>query len=212
MKTNHLTLLFILFTLLVYSQGTLAKINQNQVPAQLLDQPDLKVGPDKYESKIVLAQLKSVDSAQVQDKSYLHYDIFKGKARPVGEKKIVVDPVNHTWHAYAANGKLLRSGIATAGGRWCSDIGRGCKTKSGTFRIASLGSASCVSSKYPVERGGGAPMPYCMFFNGHQGLHGSYNVVRGNVSHGCVRLKVADAKWIRFNFATIGTKVIVKPY
>jgi len=55
-------------------------------------------------------------------------------------------------------------------------------------------------------------MPYCMFFNGKQGLHGSNQVVRGNVSHGCVRLHVGDAKWIRFNFATIGTKVIVKPY
>jgi lipoprotein-anchoring transpeptidase ErfK/SrfK len=59
---------------------------------------------------------------------------------------------------------------------------------------------------------GGAPMPYCMFFNGSQGLHGSYEVVDGNASHGCVRMTVSDAEWVRFNFATIGTKVVVRPY
>lgn len=55
-------------------------------------------------------------------------------------------------------------------------------------------------------------MPYCMFFNGRQGLHGSYEVVKGNISHGCVRVHVEDAKWIRFNFAGYGTRVIVRPY
>jgi hypothetical protein len=211
MKTNNLRLLFVLFVSLVLSQTVFSKINTSQLPDQLFDSLDPQV-PKKYDSKIMLAQIESFQFAKIEDKSYqLLRDIFNRKIPP-GEKKIVVDPVNHTWHAYAANGKLVRSGIATAGGRWCSDIGRSCKTKSGTFRINSLGSASCVSSKYPIERGGGAPMPYCMFFNGSQGLHGSYNVVRGNVSHGCVRLKVSDAKWLRFNFVTMGTKVIVKPY
>jgi lipoprotein-anchoring transpeptidase ErfK/SrfK len=136
-----------------------------------------------------------------------------------GEKVIVVDPNSHTWSAYSADGELLRSGMATAGNRWCRDIGRPCKTKAGVFRIYSLGSRGCKSSKFPVGRGG-APMPYCMFFNGGQALHGSYEVVPRNVSHGCVRLHVEDAAWIRFNFAEHpnasnnyrGTKVIVRPY
>lgn len=140
----------------------------------------------------------------------LTFKTIQKKAHPQ-ERMIVVDPRRHTWKAYSASGKVLRSGMATAGSRWCSDIGRPCRTKSGTFRIHSLGSASCKSSKYPVGRGG-APMPYCMFFNGGQGLHGSYQVVAGNVSHGCVRLHVHDARWIRYNFAGIGTKVIIKPY
>lgn len=127
------------------------------------------------------------------------------------EKVIIVDPRKHTWKAFSADGKLLRSGMATAGSHWCSDIGRPCRTRVGTFRIHTLGGANCKSSKFPVGRGG-APMPYCMFFNGGQGLHGSHEVVYGNISHGCVRLHVNDARWIRFNFATIGTKVIVKPY
>ncbi len=128
-----------------------------------------------------------------------------------GQKTIIVDPNVHAWGAYDASGNLVRGGLATAGGDWCADIHRRCHTRSGTFHIQSLGAASCKSSIYPLPRGG-APMPYCMFFNGNQGLHGSYNVVDGNASHGCVRLHVNDAEWIRFNFANIGTRVVVKPY
>lgn len=128
-----------------------------------------------------------------------------------GEKTIVVDPRVHVWGAYGADGGLQRAGLATAGGDWCPDIGRPCHTRIGYFRINSLGSPECKSSKYPLPRGG-APMPYCMFFNGNQGLHGSYEVVEDNVSHGCVRLQVADAEWLRYNFANVGTRVIVRPY
>jgi len=128
-----------------------------------------------------------------------------------GEKTVLVDPNVHAWGAYDSDGSLLRAGLTTAGGDWCPDIGRRCHTGVGTFRIHSLGSAACKSSIYPLHRGG-APMPYCMFFNRSQGLHGSYEVVEGNISHGCVRMQVSDAEWMRFNFATVGTKVIVKPY
>lgn len=138
---------------------------------------------------------------------------------PPGEKVVLVDPKIHRWGAYTPDGELIRSGLATAGGKWCRDIGRSCRTKVGSFRIYSLGSKGCKSSKYPRPRGG-APMPYCMFFNGGQGLHGSNNVVAGNVSHGCVRLHVEDAAWLRFDFVDgpsannnyRGTKVIIKPY
>lgn len=128
------------------------------------------------------------------------------------EKMILVDPNSHAWGAYR-NGELVRAGLATAGSSWCPDIGRPCRTRSGSFRIQSLGSADCKSSIYPLPRGG-APMPYCMYFNGSQGLHGSYpgNVIEGNVSHGCVRMHVSDAEWLRYNFATVGTRVVVRPY
>lgn len=138
---------------------------------------------------------------------------------PPGEKVIIVDPRIHRWGAYSSDGELIRSGMATAGGHWCKDIKRSCRTKTGTFRIFSLGNSGCKSRKYPLPRGG-APMPYCMFFNGGQGLHGSNQVFNGNGSHGCVRLHVDDARWIRFDFAEgpsdnngfRGTKVIVRPY
>lgn len=125
-------------------------------------------------------------------------------------KVVVVDPRVHAWGAYR-DGELVRAGLATAGSSWCPDIGRPCKTKAGTFTIKSLGSADCKSSLYPLPDGG-APMPYCMFFNGNQGLHGSNQVVEGNISHGCVRMHTSDAEWLRYNFANVGTKVVVHPY
>ena len=136
------------------------------------------------------------------------------------EKLIIVDLNKHAWGAYDPSGSLVRWGPATGGSDWCRDIGRSCRTKAGTFRIYSLGSAGCKSTKFPVPNGG-APMPYCMFFNGGQALHGSPGqVVAANVSHGCVRLFVQDAEWIRYEFADRpnaenkyrGTKVIVIPY
>ncbi len=136
-----------------------------------------------------------------------------------GQKKIIVDPQIHMWAAYDEDGKKVKSGMATAGANYCPDIGRSCRTKVGTHRIESLGDASCKSRKYPLPRGG-APMPYCMFFNNGQALHASNAVVAANRSHGCVRLHKKDARWIRFNFAEeptkaneqMGTLVIIKPY
>lgn len=128
-----------------------------------------------------------------------------------GEKIILVDPNKHVWGAYSADGNLVRAGLATAGSKWCRDLGRPCRTKAGTFRIESLGDSSCISRKFPLGEGG-APMPYCMYFNGAQALHGSYELAEANLSHGCVRIEPSEAKWIRFNFARIGTKVIVRAY
>jgi hypothetical protein len=147
------------------------------------------------------------------------YASLPSSITPEGHKKIIVDPRVHMWGAYNEDGHLVKSGAATCGSGYCRDLGRSCRTKVGTFRIYSLGSAGCYSHKFPVGRGG-APMPYCMYFNEGQALHGSYQVVRANVSHGCVRLHVKDAKWLRFNFAEeptsrnerLGTIVVIKPY
>jgi hypothetical protein len=128
-----------------------------------------------------------------------------------GGKMILIDPNVHAWGAYDSSGKLIRAGLATAGASYCPDIGRGCKTTPGSFRIYTLGGPECKSTRYPRPRGG-APMPYCMFFNKHQGLHGSPYVMEGNASHGCVRMRVADAEWVRYQFATIGTRVVVRAY
>lgn len=127
-------------------------------------------------------------------------------------KVVVVDPRVHAWGAYE-NGNLVKAGIATAGSSWCPDIGRPCRTSAGQFRVYSLGDETCKSKIFPVPKGG-APMPYCMFFHGGQALHGVHagEVVEGNISHGCVRLQVSDAEWLRYNFVNVGTKVVVKPY
>ncbi len=132
-----------------------------------------------------------------------------------GKKMVLVDPNVHAWGAYAPDGNLIRAGIATAGGPSCPPDAdqEDCHTGIGTFRITSLGGEGCYSKKYPRPHGGGL-MPYCMYFNNGQALHGSPDniVIEDNVSHGCVRMRIPDAEWMRNNFAQVGTRVVVKAY
>lgn len=135
---------------------------------------------------------------------------------PTGGKKVVlVNPNVHAWGAYDSDGRLIRAGIATAGAAQCPPdaMHSNCHTGMGTFRITALGDGSCYSKIYPRPHGGGL-MPYCMFFNNGQALHGSPDsiVLEQNVSHGCVRMRIPDAEWMRYNFAEVGTKVVVVPY
>lgn len=131
------------------------------------------------------------------------------------EKLILIDPQEHVWGAYRSNGKLLRWGIASAGANACRENGKPCRTQHGTFRIYSIGNENCISHKYDD-----APMPYCMYFNGNQALHGSNEVEFENISHGCVRIHIDDAKWLHDNFVEApkavnhfrGTVIIVKSY
>jgi lipoprotein-anchoring transpeptidase ErfK/SrfK len=130
------------------------------------------------------------------------------------EKVIVVDPKVFAWGAYDEHGQLVRAGIATAGADTCQDEGgKPCRTHSGSFRIFSMGNEDCISHQYPVGKGGSL-MPYCMFFNNGQSLHGSPDqmMTEANISHGCVHMRIPDAEWLRYNFAKVGTKVIVLPY
>lgn len=152
--------------------------------------------------------------------SLLDYSPFPRQITPPDEKLVVIDPKLLAFAAYDANGTLINWGPASAGRNWCPDIQKGCRTKAGEFRIYSLGSSNCKSRKFPIPRGG-APMPFCMFFNGGQALHGSPGeVLAGNHSHGCVRLFVPDAEWLRYDFVEPpgesndyrGTKVVVMPY
>ena len=148
-----------------------------------------------------------------EPKQYQSDSSFSSRLSPYiqsNEKIIIVNPHRHVWGAYL-KGVLVHAGLATSGSTWCADLGRSCRTKVGTFHIVSLGASNCKSSRYPLGRGG-APMPYCMYFNGNQGIHGSYEVSEGNRSHGCVRVSVRDAEWLRFHFASIGTKVVIMNY
>lgn len=129
------------------------------------------------------------------------------------ERVVVVDPNRHVWGAYDANGDLVKAGIATAGGDYCPDIGRGCRTSAGSFRVSRIGGSECISKQFPLPNGGGL-MPYCMFFSGGQALHGSPDnaLAEANLSHGCVRMRIQDAAWLHQNFVQVGTRVIVRPY
>ncbi len=144
---------------------------------------------------------------------------LKPSIKPRGEKLIIFDPNEHMWGAYNERGKLVHWGLATAGADWCPDMGENCHTESGHFRIFSLGDMDCISHTFPIPDGG-APMPYCMYFNGGQAIHGSDEVQYANLSHGCIRVTVDDARWLRYHFVERpnsenhyrGTEVIIKPY
>lgn len=130
-----------------------------------------------------------------------------------GEKVIVIDPRIYAWGAYDSQGNLVRGGIANAGSNFCHDEGKPCRTTTGKFRIYSMGDVGCVSRTYPLPKGGSL-MPYCMFFHGGESLHGTPDpmLVDANTSHGCIHMRIPDAEWLRYNFASVGTKVVVLPY
>lgn len=123
----------------------------------------------------------------------------------------IYNPRTLQWKAINSSGKVVKTGRGSGGRNYCPDIGRSCRTPSGTYHIISKRGASCKSSRYPKPRGG-APMPYCMFFSNMYAIHGSYDVPNYNASHGCVRVTRKDASWLYSNFITVGTKVIIKSY
>jgi len=127
-------------------------------------------------------------------------------------KVIVVDPKLYAWAAYN-NGDFVRGGIANAGANYCPDEGSSCRTTIGTFKIYAMGDVSCASKIYPIPTGG-ALMPYCMYFHNGESLHGSPDHILGenNISHGCIHMRIPDAEWLRYNFASVGTKVVILPY
>jgi L,D-transpeptidase ErfK/SrfK len=150
----------------------------------------------------------------------MDFSPFPREIPPPGEKLIVIDPGVNAWGAYDSAGILVRWGPGSAGMDWCRDIDQSCKTHPGSFRIFSLGSSDCISHKFPLPRGG-APMPYCMYFNNGQALHGEPHGLPGyNASHGCLRMFVNDAEWLRYDFVEgpdfsnhyRGTRVLVREY
>lgn len=133
------------------------------------------------------------------DVNILDYSPLPRQITPSGEKTIIVSISNLAFGAYNDDGTLEMWGPVSTARGYCPDVGRGCHTATGKFRIYAKQGAGCISSKYPVGRGG-APMPYCMFFHGGYALHGSYDVPGYNASHGCIRMFVKDAKWLNQEF------------
>ena len=125
-----------------------------------------------------------------------------------GKKLILINLNSQAFAAYDANGQLVHWGPVSGGKGYCPDIGRNCTTVTGHFKVYRKQGPECISSRFPVETNGGAPMPYCMHFSGGFALHGS-TLPGYHASHGCVRLFFEDAKWLNQDFINIGTPVIV---
>jgi hypothetical protein len=157
------------------------------------------------------------DSDEDQDNSYFDtrykkYAYNTPEYRETGGHSLFIfDPNSHRWTAYNSSGELVGSGRASGGKGFCPDIHSRCMTPVGSFRVYSMGGPGCVSTKFPVGRGG-APMPYCMFFHGGFAIHGSNDVPNHNASHGCIRVEPSAARWLQENVISYGTRVVVKPY
>lgn len=133
-----------------------------------------------------------------------------GPRMVLASNSFVFNPRTMTWKAMS-NGKVIRSGKAVGGSGYCKDIGRSCRTPTGTYSVISKGGPGCRSSRYPVGKGG-AKMPYCMYFSKNYAVHGSYEMPNHNASHGCIRVQPEAARWLSHNFMHIGTPVIIRSY
>lgn len=173
----------------------------------------------------LMAACSSMDRSVpiVDDGGYTHYTAHystdhKGEysfplaREATGHKVFIFDPKATAWAAYDAEGNRVKTGRASGGQAFCPDVGKPCRTVTGTYHVYSKKGADCTSSIYPVETHGGAKMPYCMHFHGGYSIHAAYEVPDANVSHGCIRVLPSAAQWLNENFVDIGTTVIVKPY
>lgn len=140
---------------------------------------------------------------------YFDLSPFPLQIKPPQGRLLVVDLSKLAFGAYNSNGELVHWGPISAGKDFCSDINEPCPTPVGTFRITRKSGGDCISTQFPIETKGGAPMPYCMHFYKGIALHGSKSVPGHNASHGCIRVYTRDARWLNESFATIGTTIQV---
>ena len=122
-----------------------------------------------------------------------------------GQTSIIVDQKKLAWGAYNTDGELQWWGPISSGKNYCPDVKRNCYTVTGEFYVFNKDGPACVSSKFPVGRGG-AKMPYCMFFYRGFAVHGSNEVPGYRESHGCIRIFKEDAKWLNHTFITLPSK------
>lgn len=133
---------------------------------------------------------------------------FEKHKETEGHKLIYISLSKAAFGAYDESGNLVFWGPISGGKEYCDSTGEPCKTVRGHYHIYRMKGKDCVSTEYPVETHGGAPMPYCMAFYKGYVIHGS--VLPGYPSsHGCVRVFFEDAKWLNQHFVKIGTKVEV---
>jgi lipoprotein-anchoring transpeptidase ErfK/SrfK len=86
---------------------------------------------------------------------------------------------------------------------------------SGTWQHPTMTGRFKIYAKYRATRMTGPDydlpnVPWTMFFYGGYAIHGTYwhNNFGTPMSHGCVNMKIAEAKWL-FNWAPKGTLVVV---
>ncbi len=139
---------------------------------------------------------------------YFDLSPFPEEIDASGEKIVLVNLNLHAFAAYDEAGSLVHWGPVSGGKGWCSNINQQCSTATGSFRVSRKRGPECISNTFPVNTGGGAPMPYCIYYYRGFALHGS-TLPGYHASHGCVRLFHEDAEWLNKQFLSIGSRVIV---
>lgn len=141
---------------------------------------------------------------------YMDLAPFPRSVPSTGKQFLMVKLSLMAFGAYNAQGHLVFWGPVSGGKGWCPDLGRSCHTATGSFTVLRKGGANCVSTKFPIATGGGAPMPYCVYYFKGFALHGS-TLPGYHASHGCVRLFREDAQWLNEQFLDKGSPVILMP-
>jgi len=142
----------------------------------------------------------------------INSDIFPKDRASMGKNMFVFDPNHLMWAVYNKHGMKVGAGKASGGKDYCPDIDKPCRTVEGAFSVFRKEDEDCTSKTFPIDEGGGAPMPHCMFFHEGYAIHGSDNVPKKNISHGCIRVTKKAAEWINSNYINIGSTVVVLPY
>ncbi len=138
--------------------------------------------------------------------------IFPITRPSLGRNVFIFDPNHLLWAIYNKEGKRMGLGPASGGKDYCPDIKKPCRTVAGAFTVFRTEDKNCTSKTFPIDEGGGAPMPHCMFFHKGYAIHGSTSALNKNASHGCIRVSKKAAAWINENYITPGSVVIVLPY
>lgn len=119
------------------------------------------------------------------------------------DKLITVDIGKQKLYAWEG-GKIQKEFTVSTGMRYTPTI-------RGSFKIYIKNAVQNMKGSYPPY----APyflkdVPSVMFFKGAYAIHGAYwhNKFGSRVSHGCVNMRVDDAKWV-YDWSSIGTRVEV---
>lgn len=142
----------------------------------------------------------------------INTDLLPEKHVTSGRNLLVFDPKKLVWALYNREGHRVGMGKASGGKDYCADLHRSCRTVEGEFTVFRTEDKDCTSQTFPLDEGGGAPMPHCMFFHQGYAIHGYKNVGDANLSHGCIRVTEKAAEWMNKNYMHPGSLVIVESY
>ena len=119
------------------------------------------------------------------------------------EKMITVDLGKQKLYAWEG-GQIQKEFVVSTGMRYTPTV-------KGSFKIYIKNEKQNMKGSYPpYEPYFLKDVPYVMFFKGAYAIHGTYwhNKFGSRASHGCVNMRVDDAKWV-YDWAPMGTRVEV---